>query len=555
VVVVKRKTLFDLITHQEMTVVPRTVVLQRGKKGFGFVLRGAKTTDNKFEPSLEVPALQFLESVDKDSNAEKAQLKPLDFVLEINNIDVSSKTHYECVKLIKKTGDTLALKVYTANGSKPSLLLLQQQQQQQQQQANLTSTSSSCGLYQTPCSIFNSNSSHQTTHHLRSQSYYAASTISNSNMNLINDNNYYHANNNNNNNSMMINNSHEMPVTDLSSYLDRTKSLPSKKKHELDKTLAEYDTTNNTTTEQDIIALTNKTKLLANDANAASIRTRVPVRKPGITNGELFNVVSGSTSGGGSPLVHTNKQQYSTPAAAILNLNQRTLSVPNLFQSIISVVPPPPPPPPPLLSQSCCSTSNQYSKSHIYSAPINSTRDTTASNSEPYDYSSTTSIHNRGGSGIVNLTATTETNDYDESHLNPTENSSQNLTPAKQPSDLNPVEDEPAIDYDQTTTTTTTNNNKVTQIQMSTFNHSPTSACNNKANNNNNNLILMMLKQQQQQQQQQTPQPQVSPLTPRQIKQRNCAKRNSVPRSISSNPGTTSPQQQQQLTPTTTTTT
>lgn len=50
---------------------------------------------------------------------------------------------------------------------------------------------------------------------------------------------------------------------------------------ELDKTLAEYDTTHEAngsaqrqTNEQEIIAIANKTKLLANDANAASIRTR-----------------------------------------------------------------------------------------------------------------------------------------------------------------------------------------------------------------------------------------------------------------------------------------
>ena len=77
---------------------------------------------------------------------------------------------------------------------------------------------------------------------------------------------------------------------------------------------------------------------------------------------------------------------------------------------------------------------------------------------------------------------------------------------------------------------------------MSTFNHNtnlpPSSTnANGKANSN---LILMMLKQQQQQQQQQqqTAQQQQSnssPLTPRQIKQRNTAKRNSIPRSSSSN--------------------
>lgn len=81
--VVKRQTLLDLIT-QSRSNMPRTVVLQRGKKGYGFVLRGAKITDKKFEPTPEIPALQFLENVDKDSNAEKAGLKPLDFILEVN---------------------------------------------------------------------------------------------------------------------------------------------------------------------------------------------------------------------------------------------------------------------------------------------------------------------------------------------------------------------------------------------------------------------------------------------------------------------------------------
>lgn len=33
---------------------------------------------------MDYPALQFLESVDKDSNADKAGLKPLDFVLEVD---------------------------------------------------------------------------------------------------------------------------------------------------------------------------------------------------------------------------------------------------------------------------------------------------------------------------------------------------------------------------------------------------------------------------------------------------------------------------------------
>jgi hypothetical protein len=34
-------------------------------------------------------------------------------LFQINGVDVTRKTHHECVKLIKKTGDTLALKVFT----------------------------------------------------------------------------------------------------------------------------------------------------------------------------------------------------------------------------------------------------------------------------------------------------------------------------------------------------------------------------------------------------------------------------------------------------------
>ncbi len=42
-IVLKRKTLIDLITHNNNQSNLKTVVLQRGKKGFGFVLRGAKS--------------------------------------------------------------------------------------------------------------------------------------------------------------------------------------------------------------------------------------------------------------------------------------------------------------------------------------------------------------------------------------------------------------------------------------------------------------------------------------------------------------------------------
>ena len=37
-----------------------------------------------FEPTRSFPALQFLDSIEKGSNAEKAGLKQNDYVLEVN---------------------------------------------------------------------------------------------------------------------------------------------------------------------------------------------------------------------------------------------------------------------------------------------------------------------------------------------------------------------------------------------------------------------------------------------------------------------------------------
>ena len=142
---------------------------------------------------------------------------------QINGIDVTCKTHYECVKLIKKTGDTLALKVYTVS-TKPTQHCFTNSN-------NLTSTSS-CGLYQTPSVLTN-----HSNNAARSQSYYAASSItstSKANMNLMN--NEYHQTNvttHTNSNvpiSVLSNNGISLSTTELNSYMDRTKSLPSKKK-------------------------------------------------------------------------------------------------------------------------------------------------------------------------------------------------------------------------------------------------------------------------------------------------------------------------------------
>lgn len=129
---------------------------------------------------------------------------------KINGVDVTCKTHHECVKLIKKTGDTLALKVYTS----PNAMTLLQPS------SNFTSTSIINGTI--PSSI-NSNTKvklsyipqniHQDDAISKSYSYYATSTITSS--------------------SPQVN--HQLTEiqnrSDLNAFFfDGTKSLPSKKK-------------------------------------------------------------------------------------------------------------------------------------------------------------------------------------------------------------------------------------------------------------------------------------------------------------------------------------
>nr|XP_034334437.1 SH3 and multiple ankyrin repeat domains protein 3 isoform X4 [Crassostrea gigas] len=97
---------------------PRSVVLQKGPEGYGFVLRGAKsqtqaTAELDFRPSAEFPALQYLDNVDPGSRADRAGLKTGDFILEINGENVVRASHDRVVQLIRQAGDTLALKVVT----------------------------------------------------------------------------------------------------------------------------------------------------------------------------------------------------------------------------------------------------------------------------------------------------------------------------------------------------------------------------------------------------------------------------------------------------------
>ena len=104
-IVISRDALSALMINND-TYTPRTVVLQRGKKGFGFVLRGCRgrrptprhslslistrlfslVVGTLFHPTPSFPALQFLDTIEKGSNADRAGLKQNDYVLEVTHL-------------------------------------------------------------------------------------------------------------------------------------------------------------------------------------------------------------------------------------------------------------------------------------------------------------------------------------------------------------------------------------------------------------------------------------------------------------------------------------
>lgn len=184
-----------------------------------------------------------------------------------------------------------------------------------------------------------------------------------------------------------------------------------------------------------------------------------------------------------------------------MGLNQKTHSVPNLFQEITQpqldhsnhMVPlpppptPPPPPPPPTVIPSVQS-------SNIYAAPITNFK---TSNQSFTHLKKAGHFHNSASSDTLVQEECPNSNDLnDECEIDydmATEGNNNYI--------------EPAIDYDQP--------------KMSTFNQ-------NKPPNSSSNLIMMLNRPGNN-----TP----SPLTPRQLKQRNTAKRNSIScRSSSSTP-------------------
>ena len=73
---------------------PRTAVLHKGKKGFGFVLRGAKAASPLMEmvPSDRCPGLQYMDDVDPGGVADMAGIRKGDFLLEVlHNLKIACK--------------------------------------------------------------------------------------------------------------------------------------------------------------------------------------------------------------------------------------------------------------------------------------------------------------------------------------------------------------------------------------------------------------------------------------------------------------------------------
>lgn len=81
----------------------KTVVLHRAKRGFGFVLRGAKAASPlmQLKPTDRCPGLQYLDDVDPGGVADMAGLSPGDFLLAVCSEVLFSRNF--CVCLIVTT--------------------------------------------------------------------------------------------------------------------------------------------------------------------------------------------------------------------------------------------------------------------------------------------------------------------------------------------------------------------------------------------------------------------------------------------------------------------
>ncbi|XP_063991471.1 SH3 and multiple ankyrin repeat domains protein 2 isoform X2 [Diachasmimorpha longicaudata] len=97
---------------------PRTVILHRSRKGFGFILRGAKTTPSNFLGLT--PAAQYLDDVSPGGVADLAGLRKGDFLIQINGEDVTAASHEHVVDLIRKSGELVRMTVVSPVVSLPN---------------------------------------------------------------------------------------------------------------------------------------------------------------------------------------------------------------------------------------------------------------------------------------------------------------------------------------------------------------------------------------------------------------------------------------------------
>lgn len=73
------------------------MVLHRAKRGFGFVLRGAKAASPlmQLKPTDRCPGLQYLDDVDPGGVADMAGLSPGDFLLAVSEIERESTMKFD----------------------------------------------------------------------------------------------------------------------------------------------------------------------------------------------------------------------------------------------------------------------------------------------------------------------------------------------------------------------------------------------------------------------------------------------------------------------------
>uniref|UniRef100_H2M864 PDZ domain-containing protein n=1 Tax=Oryzias latipes TaxID=8090 RepID=H2M864_ORYLA len=87
-------------TDTELELLPRLCHLLRGEEGYGFNLHSDKKKTG-----------QFVRTVDPNSPAERAGVRPGDKIVEVNGVNIGGLRHSEVVELIKSRGNEVRLLV------------------------------------------------------------------------------------------------------------------------------------------------------------------------------------------------------------------------------------------------------------------------------------------------------------------------------------------------------------------------------------------------------------------------------------------------------------